>query len=1754
MGETSFDNWVWLPTDSGSFAKGEIVRQNKDHGDCQVRLEDGSEQTIKLESLQRVNPPRFDKCDDMAALTYLNEPSVVHNLKTRYSNDLIYTYSGLFLVAINPYKSLNIYNDDFIQMYRGSTLQKKQEDSAWSESSQRYTRPDALKPHIFATAEEAFQKLLQGKKNQSILVTGESGAGKTENTKKVIQYITSVASSSDGKNNFEQQIIQANPILESFGNAQTVKNNNSSRFGKFVKISIDPSTKRLVSGHIEWYLLEKSRVVLQNEKERNYHIFYQMLKGLSDKEMEDLGLTRSVKEYGYLKIANHSVVGIDDRAEFQALEKALKIIGFSASEKKNLFKVIAAILLLGNVSFTNPKSDKQAMLSQSSPISQIAELLGVKSEKLKQCFLSLKVKAGKEKITQKRTSQQAKFAIDAFAKSLYEKLFKYIVDKVNQSFTNHGSPFEESNFIGILDIAGFEIFEKNSFEQLCINLTNEKLQYFFNHHMFVLEQSEYIKENISWEFIDFGNDLKPTIELIEGSGAKKLGIFPILDEECVVPKGSDSSFLEKLHDNLETKDKKADKDKIKYLPNKIRNGFIIKHYAGEVDYNISSWLQKNKDPLSDDIVSLMSGSSDMYFQDMFEGDAQLLANETVSRTPGKKGGMFRTVAQKHKEQLNNLMKELESTEPHFVRCILPNTEKVPGKLSDKLVLDQLRCNGVLEGIRIARSGYPNRVTFEAFFDEYAILSKSRLTKNGHRSVKQLCELILAELELKSDSYKVGLTKIFFRNSVLANLEKQRSAKLSAIFSGLQAVARGNITRKRAHARLQKIRAADLILESLGTYHELNKSAWFKLFVQLKPVIGNTSTEDVPQKDKLKFEKRIKLLDAENKKIKSELDVANEKVKSSKQDLSADKGLLDQKEHQLQDANSKILSLKTLLERNMKEVKSLKDQLEAINDKYSKDLSNKEKLEKSIVELEEKLEAHDADVGKLSALQKKVSDLEEDLKNKERVLSSTESKLERACARANLAVGKQESTNELQEKFERLTAQHIQLKHESKEAKTLLEAKIADEVRFERGRQKYDEDLKKLQGIIQGLKTELEIERSSSAKMSLSVREIKAENDRLSKAKKSYDVKLAETKLQLSKAQPLTHDHDLNSLRQELRFTQNKLAAESYDNRQLRACLKNAGIEANQVSMISSPMKSSGNDAAVERERAANKRLEKMNIELQKELASTRKSASANMRGMDFNEASSYRSLNPLSESSNRLNTLDSDAKSAKGLAEVQNARQENLRLNSMLNETTTKLKRLQLTCDATFVQQEQLAQLKTKLDVTDLKNKDLLESLELYKSRAESYYSKLEAADVTVQTAKRAEEMVKNELRETKLRLKDCQEEFRNSDISVAKLHSAMREVERELSDTVFQLKKVQEQYDSLKEKCEKEEEFRSSVNSNTSTAQQKELDMLNSELLTYMNKETDLSKRIRSMSTQLDASQKENMSLKAKSSQLTLEKTALEKLLVQTNDKNHELNTEKQEGLIRIEAFSAKVKALEAANEDLETERNQLLESKRVLERKVEEISKEFDAHLAKAKEDASNSTAVTRLTQSLSDERKNVETLRYQLQSLERSLKENQTALASINKENMLVVEENKALTKFNRQLKSKMGEMETKFAAEKQSQTSYWNNRVIELEDKIFAASSSQRDDDQKLYDLQRTIKDVQHRHELQSQTIQRLENERKSLEETIKRLDNTIDTLQQQESEAKLAARRAEREKEDYREQSLMLEKELLDWKSKSAAVY
>lgn len=816
--------WVWIEDANEGYIAGSTVEMLENGEKARIKMvNSANELIVETSALQRMNPPKFDKSEDMADLTYLNELSVLHNLKERYYSNLIYTYSGLFLIAINPYRGLPIYTDEILKLY----VRRKRKE---------------IPPHVFAVADEAYRMMLENCENQSILITGESGAGKTENTKKVIQYLATIAAESPKTNqelsqhsglvgnfgNVDAKLLAANPILESFGNAQTVRNNNSSRFGKFIKIEFN-QFGQIVSAHIEQYLLEKSRVTHQSSRERNFHIFYQFLSGASSALKESLFIKGGLNDYNFVKHSNHRIDGVDDKQEFEMLLNAMNTIQFSKEEQESFFKIIAAILHFGNIEVLEEESTGHPYIGNTALIEKISTLLGIGVKEFTRALLQPMIRAGKDWVVQERTRDQVIYSIEALCRALYDRMFGLLVEKINRSLEK---PSSRSNFIGVLDIAGFEIFDSNSFEQLCINYTNEKLQQFFNHHMFVQEQEEYKKEGLEWKHIDFGLDLQPVIDLIERNNP--IGILPCLDEECVMPKATDRTFGEKLNATWKTKSSI-------YEQKRFNDGFSLKHYAGKVDYSIDGWLDKNKDPLNENITRLLAKSNNSFICQLF-GDYDGNEEDIDFMNKCKKGA-FRTVAQRHREQLNSLMIQLNSTHPHFIRCILPNDQKKSGSFDPKMVLYQLKCNGVLEGIRVTRQGYPNRLYFIDFVRRYQLIAPVGLIRFGVADSRNSVQQILEYINLDASKYKIGNSKVFFKAGVLAELEDLREHHLSLLLVDIQSRFRAYVARTFFKTTINNMHSIASIQRSCRNYLLLREWPWWKLFSRLRPLLKASKIEN-----------------------------------------------------------------------------------------------------------------------------------------------------------------------------------------------------------------------------------------------------------------------------------------------------------------------------------------------------------------------------------------------------------------------------------------------------------------------------------------------------------------------------------------------------------------------------------------------------------------------------------------------------------------------------------------------------------------------------------------------------------------------------------------------------------------------------------------------------------------------------------------------------------------------------------------------
>uniref|UniRef100_A0A673CA31 Myosin VC n=1 Tax=Sphaeramia orbicularis TaxID=375764 RepID=A0A673CA31_9TELE len=745
-------NRVWIP-DAENVWKSAEIKKDFHPGDnvLELLLEDGTELLHPVDPSSPQLPPLRNPDilvgeNDLTALSYLHEPAVLHNLKVRFvESRIIYTYCGIILVAVNPYKQLPIYGDAIIHAYSGQNM-------------------GDMDPHIFAVAEEAYKQMARNHKNQSIIVSGESGAGKTVSARFAMRYFA-VVSKSGSKTRVEDKVLASNPITEAIGNAKTTRNDNSSRFGKYTEIGFD-RRYRIIGANMRTYLLEKSRVVFQVVC--GLTIFFRVTSFICD----------PFDKFQYTSIGgNISIEGVDDRKDMEETRQTFSLLG-----KEHLscyiFIYLTSILHLGNVEIRN-SGDEKSLVSPSDPhLAVFCELLDVSAEGLVRWLCHRRIVLVAETVVKPLPRKRAVNARDALAKQIYAHLFDCIINSINMALK---VPGKQHAFIGVLDIYGFETFEINSFEQFCINYANEKLQQQFNLHVFKLEQEEYMKEDIPWTLIDF-YDNQPVIDLIEA----KMGILDLLDEECLFPQGTDQSWLQKLYNYLHT-------SPLFEKPRLSNEAFVIQHFADKVVYQCRGFLEKNRDALYEELVDIMRDSKvpdpDFDFFFFFTRAAQI--SETVIL------GFL---------SLSLLMETLNATTPHYVRCIKPNDEKLPFEYDSRRVVQQLRACGVLETIHISAQSYPSRWTYIEFYSRYSVLMTHQET--GVSDKKQTCKNVLQRLIQDSNQYKFGRTKIFFRAGQVAYLEKLRLDRLRGACITIQKHVRGWSQRR----KYLQMREAAIILQ------------------------------------------------------------------------------------------------------------------------------------------------------------------------------------------------------------------------------------------------------------------------------------------------------------------------------------------------------------------------------------------------------------------------------------------------------------------------------------------------------------------------------------------------------------------------------------------------------------------------------------------------------------------------------------------------------------------------------------------------------------------------------------------------------------------------------------------------------------------------------------------------------------------------------------------------------------------------------
>ncbi|NWZ89569.1 MYH7 protein, partial [Nesospiza acunhae] len=1028
---------AWIPDEKEAYIEVEIKESSG--GKVTVETKDKETRVVKEDEVQPMNPPKFDMIEDMAMLTHLNEASVLYNLKRRYSHWMIYVSPQ------HPWGGwLPVYTAPVVAAYKGK-------------------RRSEAPPHIYSIADNAYNDMLRNRENQSMLITGESGAGKTVNTKRVIQYFAIVAALGDtpGKKlgTLEDQIIEANPAMEAFGNAKTIRNDNSSRFGKFIRIHFGPSGK-LASADIDIYLLEKSRVIFQQPKERSYHIFYQILSGKKPELQDMLLLSLNPYDYHFCSQGVTTVDNLDDGEELMATDHAMDILGFSSDEKYGSYKIVGAIMHFGNMKFKQKQREEQAEADGTESADKAAYLMGISSADLIKGLLHPRVKVGNEYVTKGQNVEQVLYAVGALAKATYDRMFKWLVTRINKTLD---TKLARQFFIGVLDIAGFEIFDFNSFEQLCINFTNEKLQQFFNHHMFVLEQEEYKKEGIEWVFIDFGLDLQACIDLIE----KPMGILSILEEECMFPKASDMTFKSKLYDNHIGKSPNFQKPR----PDKKRKyeaHFEVVHYAGVVPYNIVGWLDKNKDPLNETVVSVFQKSQNKLLASLYENYVGSASGEEPSHPKRKKAASFQTVSQLHKENLNKLMTNLRSTQPHFVRCIIPNETKTPGAMDSFLVLHQLRCNGVLEGIRICRKGFPNRILYAEFKQRYRILNPAAIPEDKFVDSRKATEKLLSSLELDHAQYKFGHTKVFFKAGLLGLLEEMRDERLAKVLTMLQARIRGYLMRVEYQKIISRREALYTIQWNIRAFNAVKNWSWMKLFFKIKPLLKSAQTEKEMSNLKEEFQKLKEALEKSEAKRK-ELEEKQVSMIQEKHDLALQ---LQAEQDNLADAEERCdLLIKSKIQLEAK-VKELLERVEDEEEMSSELTAKKRKLEDECAELKKDIDDLEITLAKVEkekhATENKVKNLIEEMAGLDEIIAKL-TKEKKALQEAH-----QQALDDLQaeeDKVNTLTKAKVKLEQQVDDLESSLEQEKKVRMDLERAKRKLEGDLKLSQESVMDLEND-----------------------------------------------------------------------------------------------------------------------------------------------------------------------------------------------------------------------------------------------------------------------------------------------------------------------------------------------------------------------------------------------------------------------------------------------------------------------------------------------------------------------------------------------------------------------------------------------------------------------------------------------------------------------------------------------------------
>ncbi|KAK3091423.1 hypothetical protein FSP39_019778 [Pinctada imbricata] len=1709
---------IWIPHEVHGFCAASI---KSDHGEeLEVEVEEsGKRFRVHRDDCQKMNPPKFNKVEDMAELTCLNEASVLHNLKDRYYSGLIYTYSGLFCVVVNPYKRLPIYTDKVIELYKG----KKRHE---------------VPPHVFAITDTAYRSMLQA--SPLFLHRGESGAGKTENTKKVIQYLAYVAASSRSNRSsvsnlhipgeLENQLLQANPILEAFGNAKTIKNDNSSRFGKFIRINFD-SSGYICGANIETYLLEKSRAVRQAEQERCFHIFYQFFAGATPQQKKEF-LLDDIRNYKFLTHGHVPVPGVDDANDFKSTAESMTIMGISAEEQAAILRVVSAVLLFGNMTFkAESRNSDQATMPDDTVAQKACHLLGLQVTTVTQAFLRPRIKVGRDYVTKAQTVEQVEFSVEAISKACYERMFRWLVTRINRSLDR--TKRQGASFIGILDIAGFEIFKMNSFEQLCINYTNEKLQQLFNHTMFILEQEEYQREGIEWKFIDFGLDLQPTIDLLE----KPLGLFALVDEECFFPKATDKSFVDKVlsqhsaHPKFRKPDFRADAD------------FSLVHYAGEVDYSAKKWLMKNMDPLNENVVALLQNSSDQFVSLIWK-DAEIVGmgaaagSDTMFGSRTRKG-MFRTVGQLYKEQLAKLMATLRNTNPNFVRCIIPNHEKKAGKIDSPLVLDQLRCNGVLEGIRICRQGFPNRILFQEFRQRYEILTPSSIPK-GFMDGKKAVEKMINALELDPNLYRVGQSKIFFRAGVLAHLEEERDLKLTDIIIQFQALCRGLIARRNYQRRLQQLSAIRVIQRNCAAYLKLRNWAWWRLFTKVKPLLPVTGQEEklTAKEEELKkykdnYEKQkqeyeeverkyaqiieeksilAEQLQAETE-ISAEAEESRRRIQAKKEELE---DILHDMELRIEEEEEKCNQLIEERKKYQQSIQDLEDQLEEEEQARQKLQLEKVTSDSRLKKLEEELALQDDTNQKLSKEKRSVDErynetqeklVEEEekakqlgkLKNKlEAIIADLEERLRKETqARQELEKIRRRLEGEINDLREQLTEKRLQVE----ELQGLL-ARREEEV--QNSLQQVEEEgankavvikqLRELQSQLQETTEDLENEKESrkkAEKLRIDLNEeLEANKQTLEKTKQTLEAENTDLANDLKSVQMAKQESERKRKQAEQQLQEANIRLQESDRGKGEATDKNTRLQ-NEVEQISSQL-----------EQADTK-----NIHMSQKLSSLEAQLADSQELLQEETKGKLAAQSKLRQAQDELSNLNEN------LEEAEEAKHTLEKQNADLQSKVSDLKR-KLEDDTGAAQAAEEARKKAAKDMETFQVQ--LEEAQSTIDRLEKSRKKLQAEveDLNVELESQRASVAASDKKQRKFDQLLAEEKAVSGEVSkYYMLNMELDNASRESREKETKILNLTRELDELKEMYAKAERNRQT--------QQRELEDLISSSSDVGKNVHDLEKAKRILESQVEEQkgtieELEDELQSAEDAKLRLEvnmqalKAQLDRELANKDDQVEE----QKKSLLR------QLREMEGELEDERKQRAIAVNGRKKLENDIKDFEQQVEM-ANKVKEDAVKQ--LKRIQAQMKENLKELEEARMNKDDMAASVKENEKKIKGLEADLLKMQEDLQAAERARRNAEAERDELQDEISSNTTGKSALLDEkrrleaRIQQLEDELDDEQSNSETANDKLRKSQMALEQMNADLNSERSVTQKLEGQRTSLErqnkemkEKLQELENTIRT--------------------------------------------